>query len=512
MQPFTGLDQVTKRYLTLIYGVILGLAAILAILAMLTSGKQGNPSGITAVGTPSIANQTESPILNVTEEHSLKKPTAIPNIPATPNEVTPSNLGVASEELAGREVSVWYPWSGATGSEFQHVLDEFNQTNSWGIKVVGRAFQDFGSLDDTMDAAVSSGTLPDVLVDYSYQAQHWEASSLLADLTPYVNDPLWGFSQDEQSDFYPVFWAEDQVPMVGSNQTRRLGIPFYRSAYVLFYNQSWAEELGYSNAPTTPQDFRRQACAAAAANADQAVKSDISRGGWLISPQPGLLTGWIYAFGGSITNRDETAYQLDAPETEQALDFIKGLLESGCAWSDPAADPFGEFTERRALFLVGSLFDIPAQQEALAQAKSSDEWTVIPFPSSGQAVVDTYGPSLLITQSDPATQLAAWLVVKWLVHPPILAEFVSQNGTYPTRQSAEDILSANAAINRHQQQALALLREAHGEPTLASWSVVRWMLNDALSQLVSPKFTTEQIPALIETMESTAAEINNQVH
>ena len=112
-----------------------------------------------------------------------------------------------------------------------------------------------------------------------------------------------------------------------------------------------------------------------------------------------MLAGWIYAFGGEITNPDAPGYLFNTPETKQAFEYLKGLQESGCAWSDTDVDPQSEFANRQALFVVGSLFDIPAQQEAFTQAGSTDEWTVIPFPSSSQAVVDTYGPSLMITRS-----------------------------------------------------------------------------------------------------------------
>ena len=93
----------------------------------------------------------------------------------------------------------------------QTILDEFNRTNQWGIHVQVSSYEGFGRLDEAVESAIISDTLPDVLVDYGYQAQHWDGNGVLADLTPYVNDPVWGLSSDEQADFYPDFWAEDLV-------------------------------------------------------------------------------------------------------------------------------------------------------------------------------------------------------------------------------------------------------------------------------------------------------------
>jgi ABC-type glycerol-3-phosphate transport system substrate-binding protein len=506
---YSGSNQVLRRYLTLFYGFTLGLALVLAFIAI---GQRGNVTSETATITQAALDQTASPTLGSTPVHRLSKPTSLPAIPPTPNEETPSALGVTGAELRGVQVSLWHPWTGSTGAALQTILDEFNRTNQWGITVQASAYEGFGRLDEAMESAVISGTLPDVLVDYGYQAQHWDGSGVVTDLTPYVNDPIWGLSSAEQADFYPDFWAEDLVAYNSTSQDKRLGIPFYRSAYVLFYNQSWAKELGFPNPPATPDDFKLQACTATVSTAAQSDKSDLGRGGWLITPQPGALVGWIYTFGGGITNPGAPGYLFNTPETRQAFEYIKGLQESGCAWSETGVEPQKEFANRQALFVVGSLFDIPAQQEAFIQAGSADEWVVIPFPSNSQTVVDTYGPSLLTTRSSPAQQLAAWLVVEWLVYPPNMAKWVKELETYPTRQSTLNYLNETASASPQWGEALELLPDTRSEPSLASWSVMRWALNDVMAQLIDPQFSVDQIPSLLENLDIVASEIFNQVH
>ena len=509
MHFYSGPDQALKRYLTLLYGITLGLALLLAILAISFNGK---PAASPAAITQTVVAQTIPPTQGTAEVHSLSKPTFIPPIPPTPNEETPSPLGVSGTDLQGVQVTLWHPWTGSTEGALQAILDEFNRTNQWGIQVQANAYPGFGALDEAVETSIISGTLPDMLVDYGTQAQHWDGEAVLADLTPYVDDPVWGLTSDEQADFYPGFWAEDVVKDKAAGGTVRLGIPFYRSAYLLFYNQSWARELGFSNPPSTAEQFTAQACAAAGTVATLGNKSDLGKGGWLITPQPGALAGWIYAFGGLITNPNAQGYIFNTPQTEQAFDSIKGWVEKGCAWSDATVDAQSEFANRRALFLVGSLYDIPAQREAFSQAVNNDQWSVIPFPSRSQAVMDTYGPSLLVTHSTPAQQLAAWLVVKWLVYPPIQAQWVSEPGTLPTRQSTLSLLDENTGQNPQWVQALALLPAARSEPSLASWRVMRWALNDAMAQLIDPKTTSDQIPAILQNLDVVAGEISSQVH
>ena len=508
----SGSHCVLRRYLTPFYGIALGLVFVLLFSAC--DRKEAIKPGTDTVTQGTVLAQTASPAPGSTQANRNNTPTSLPAIPPTPNERTPSTLGVTAAELRGLQVNLWHPWTGATGDALQAILDEFNRTNKWGITVQASAYEGFGRLDEAVESAMTAkgaDSLPDVLVDYGYQARHWDGSGVMIDLMPYVNDPVWGLTSDEQADFYPGFWAEDLVSAGGMRQTKRLGIPFYRSAYVLFYNQSWAKELGYPDPPTTPEDFRVRACAAAESVSRQGDKSNLGKGGWLITSQPGALIGWIYAFGGEITNPDSTGYRFNTAETRQAFETLKGLQESGCAWSETVAEAQNEFANRQALFVVGSMFDIPAQREAFARSASKDEWMVIPFPSSNQPVVDTYGPSLLVTRSTPAQQLAGWLVIEWLVYPPNQAEWVKELETYPTRKNTLSYLNEAISTSPQWVQALELLPDAHSEPSLASWSVVRWTLEDASAQLFNLQFSADQIPSLLGNLDSVAAEIFGQV-
>jgi ABC-type glycerol-3-phosphate transport system substrate-binding protein len=346
--------KVPGRYLTLFYGITLGLAFILALLAIYIQGEVNtssvNPETTQVILLHTAVSPTGSPALQI---HST--PTVLPAIPATPNVKTPSALGVTPAELRGVQVELWYPWVGENEATLQAIVDEFNQTNQWEITVETSGYEGFGRLDEAVESARLSNTLPEVIVDYGYQARHWDGMDALVDLNPYITDPVWGLSSDEQADFYPGFWAEDVIVEGNSGISRRLGIPYYRSAYVLFYNQSWARDLGFPKPPITAEDFRVRACAAAEYISRQSDKSALGKGGWLITPQPGVMVGWLYAFGSPITEPSGYGYKLNTSEAQRALEYLKGLQASGCAWFDTEVDAKGEFANRQALFVVGSM-------------------------------------------------------------------------------------------------------------------------------------------------------------
>ncbi len=204
-----GYHRLLRRYLTPFYGITLGLVFVLAFSACDRKGAV-KPGSATA-SQASVLGSTASPAPGSTQAHSKNTPTPLPAIPSTPNERTPSTLGVTTTELRGLQLDLWHPWTGAVSAALQAILDEFNHTNKWGITVQAYAYEGFGRLDEAVESSLTSESLPDVLVDYGYQARHWDESRVLTDLVPYVNDPVWGLTSDEQADFYPSFWAEDLV-------------------------------------------------------------------------------------------------------------------------------------------------------------------------------------------------------------------------------------------------------------------------------------------------------------
>jgi ABC-type glycerol-3-phosphate transport system substrate-binding protein len=280
---------------------------------------------------------------------------------------------------------------------------------------------------------------------------------------------------------------------------------------VIFYNQSWAEELGYSTPPDTPFNFRLQACAAAE-ESNQDANPDNNNSGLIVTANPSALLSWIYAFGGDVTLPQGKGYRFETPEAERALNFLKGLQDSHCAWSFNGVDAAAEFAARRGLFYIDTLASLPALRAAFKAAGNSDTWAVIPFPSAADgAVLDAFGPSLLMPQSSPEEQLAAWLLIKWLVDPHNQALWVERGPFLPTRASTIDYLESALKGDPQYAQALELLPFARSEPAYASWYMVRWALLDLQEQLLSTDLDEEDVPGLLENLDQVALEIHTQM-
>lgn len=449
---------------------------------------------------PTLTSTVAAPQATITSTRTPIAPTAT----VTPQPT--SSLGVDQSALNGVTISFWHPWSGETGKVIQESIEEFNANNEYGITVESASQGTFNSLNDIIDNTDTGSGLPNLTIGSNYQILSWNSSGKrVVGLNAYVNDPEWGLSSDDQADFYPIFLEQD---VSGQN---RIGFPAVRSAQLMFYNTTWAEELGFTSPPNTTEEFKEQACQAARANNANDLPTDDGSGGWLINTTPSGILSWMYAFGSQVVRPDSSGYHFNTPQTEDTLSYLKEVFDEGCAWEVLESPAEVEFATRKALFVTGSLSDLAYQASEFERIGSDDNWTVIGFPSpQGEPVIDVYGPSFVMFASTPEENLATWLVIKWLTSAEQQAQLINASGTFPTRSSTMDFLADYASENPQWAAAQELITHARPEPGIQSWKEVRWVLGDVGTQIFRYYFTPDRIPSTLELMDETAAELHER--
>ncbi len=469
--------------------------AILISLVLSACGTTNNP-----IEQPSKSTRTPITTKKATSSSS-SKPTRTPI--ATPEPV--SKLGITSEDLDGIEIEIWHSWSDTAGEEFDRLIKDFNKTNEWNIKAESSYQGDYDRTYENLRLSLEDGTRPDVVIGYNYQALGLEESEeVFVDIGAYINDPVWGLNKDERSDFIPVFWDQNIL------EDNHIGIPTQGSGQLIYYNETWAEDLGFTSPPSTPAEFKQQACAAARHNNQDDDPTNDHTGGWVISTDYSGMLGWLYAFGGEITDPEGDGYQFNTQEVKDALTFLRDMYDDGCAWLSDSQLPESEFANRLGLFASGSVAGIPYQEAAFAKAESRDEWTVIPFPSpDGEAVIVVYGPSFQFLKTDAAEQLASWLLIKWLTSPENQAGLSQVTGFFPVRRSSLEHLDILPRTYPQWAEAVDLLSLARSEPSYSSWRTVRWAVSDAATQLYRYYFTIDQVPSLARLLDRTANDLHN---
>ena len=372
-------------------------------------------------------------------------------------------------------------------------------------------FYTAGALYEAVEAGLAESpvTLPDVVAAPAEQLAAWsEQAGIVADLSGYINHPEVGWTAQEIAAFHPVFWDQDR------SGERQIGVPLLRTTRVLFYNQTWAGELGFKSPPATPADFKKQACAAAVANNGLRLVEKFGTGGWLIDDDPLTLLSWLGAFGAQVLPEDGgAAYQFESEEAEDALAFLRGMLADGCAWLGRNQTQYDYFASRTALFYTGTLQDIYVQKEINEQAGNTDEWTVLPFPGlGGEPVVYAAGYSLALLdplgeppQDEQARKerMAGWLFIRWLSQPSNQARLAEVLPSIPV-SSAVDAQLVDYRRNFPWDMILPLREAARPVPGLASWRTVRRLVEDASWQIYH--LPDSQVELILSQLDSAVEE------
>jgi len=414
---------------------------------------------------------------------------------AKPTEAA-SRLNVNEEALRGVEIKVWTPWYGTEQSLFESFVNEFNSTNPWGIKAAAETQINFTNLYEVTTASLPTEEKPNLVIALPEHAQEWYAEGVTTDLTDYVNDPLFGI---DSSDFSFAIWNQD---VAGS---ARVAIPAQRTANVLLWNETWANELKIKSAPASPEDFRKQVCRAHDSMKKDAFTENDAMGGWLVNADAMTVYSWMLAFGGNVI--EETDYRFLTPDNIETFKFLRELAEAGCSWQG-AADPIESFAKREALLVTVNLHDLPLVARAFVSAENRDTWQVLPFPEKDDGVLVLYGSSYVILNSTDEEQLATWLFVKWLLEKEQDARWVQTTHLFPLRTSTLELLDNYERSHPQWRQAVDLLKVGELQPPLASWRTVKVMLEDGFTHMYRVNVSSGQVAAILAQMESTAKELS----
>ncbi|OGO22093.1 MAG: hypothetical protein A2Y54_06875 [Chloroflexi bacterium RBG_16_51_16] len=407
-----------------------------------------------------------------------------------------SELGVDESKLKDVSIEVWHPWFGVEADFFETLVEQFNHENEWGIEVNPTGQINFSYLFENVNSSLPTPRRPNLVVALPEHAAEWHVEQLVADLTPYVDDPKFGI---DPSDFPLVFWNQDIVP------DARIAFPAQRTARFLLWNESWAEDLGFDAPPVSEKEFQDQACAAHKSMISDASPENDGRGGWLVDTESMTAYSWLLSFEGGVLESND--YRFLTPNNISAFKYIRTLAEAGCAWQKGNSTPTSEsFANREALLITASLEDLPGQSRAIASTGSTDVWKAVPFP--GEEVLAVYGSSYVILKAAPEKQLASWLFISWLTDPSQDARWVEATHLFPLRTSSLSYLEDYRKSHPQWAEVVDMLPSGELQPELASWRLVKIMLGDGFSHMFKANVPSGQVAAILAQMESTSRDLS----
>ena len=415
---------------------------------------------------------------------------------------------LAGVDPNGQNIVWWHQHSGSREEQLLVLVDEFNASNECGITVEAQNQGGYNDIRDKVNASTAAGEQPAALiVGYQNDQAFYQLNDTLVDFDTFINDPSWGLSEEDKADFFPSFFDQGVHPEFGG---QRLGFPPNRSMEVLYYNKTWLSELGFDGPPTTPDEFKEMACAAAEANGD-------GTGGYILRDDASAVAAWTFAYGGNVLTADGSGYNYSDAATAESLTFLKGMLDDGCAYFFTEGFPNPELANRRALFAQGSSSGIPfyltdLQTAADENGTEVDELAVLAIPhTTDDPVQNIYGADVMITRTTPEQELAAWIFVKWFTTPEAQAEWVRASNYFPTRAGTEAFLGDYVEENPQWGAALALLPYSAYEPQLISYQAVRDAASQAFNEIMQGADIQSTLDGLTEMANETQDELMAEV-
>ena len=405
----------------------------------------------------------------------------------------------------------WHNHTGSREEDLAEMIADYNASNECGITIDAQSQGNYNDIRDKVNASIGAGESPAALVvGYQNDQAFYQLNEALADLNTYVDDPHWGLTDEEKADFFSGFFNQSIHPAFND---QRLGFPPNRSMEVMYYNQSWLEELGFEGPPTTPDEFKEMACAAAAENGD-------GTGGYILRDDASGVAAWTFAYGGDVLDETGTAYVYNGDATVESLTFIKGMLDEGCAhfFTEGFANP--EFAARRALFTQGSSSGMPFYAGDIATVAEeagteADAWGIMAIPhTTADPVVNVYGGDIMITANSPEQELAGWEFIKWFTQPEQQARWDVISGYFPTRAGTAEFLGdfiADSTSGSQYQQAIELLPYSAYEPQLISYQAVRDQTQEAFNAIMQGADIQATLDDLTESANELQAELMEEI-
>ena len=443
------------------------------------------PLILTACGAteePTAEPTAEVPVGEPTEAPPVEEPTEPPAVAEPTEEVAKG--AYTDVDPSGQTVLWWHQHTRDRQEGLDQMVQEFNDTNEWGITVIAEYAGGYQDIYDQMITAIAAddpSLMPNLTVGYANQVAKYQLSEALVDMDELVDDPKWGLTAEEKADFFQGIFEADVSPVFGDGHFR-MGFPPNRSMEVMYYNQEWLWELGYEEPPKTWAEFREMACAA--------TDPEAGTVGYEISTDASRFASMVFSRHGSYFLEDGSSFDFENDTVKETMQFIKDLYDEGCITL--IAESYGDQTDfgnYKCLFTIGSSSGLPYYESAVeAGEKGEFVWGVAPLPymdGGDEPVMNLYGASVSIPVTTPEQELAAWLFVKFFTSPENNARWAQISGYYPVRDGAAALMEDYFEANPVYKDGFDLLQYSTYEAQwCACYEEVRRAMADAYSSIL----------------------------
>ena len=369
-------------------------------------------------------------------------------------------------------INFWHHYSAqsAENETLMNVLIPAFEAENPGIKV-NAVSHEWAELHDKVLVSANSNALPDVArCDIAWLPEFQKMGILVA-------------LDEEMADFADV---SGQL-LDSAMSTAVIGGHYYALALntnskIVFYNTAMLEAADVK-VPTTMDEWVEAIKKLSGENANgQQVWgwNEPALAGWNICP-------FIWSFGGSLTNEDQTAATgyINSPATVKAIETFAELVKAGGitgfnAGDIPMTDGFG--TGRYAMMLEG-----PWKSAELAGAYPDVAYGTAPIPAGEGGSISVLGGED-IAMFNSANKEAAWKFMQFMTSEYAETE-MAKCGQIPVNKAALESETVKAA---DYAPFIEAIQTAKARPTVAAWSEMDNDLQMAMNAVVTGEKTAQE--------------------
>ncbi|MCM3443660.1 ABC transporter substrate-binding protein [Metabacillus halosaccharovorans] len=359
-------------------------------------------------------------------------------------------------------------------AEFEKVHPEIN------VKLV--LLPDGEDYAQKQTVMMSAGTPYDV-IQFAEESLAYASRGVLEDLTPYIEK-----DQVDLSKYYDV--AIDAY----THDDKVYGLPLRVGSMVMFYNKSLFDKHGleYPNENWTWEDVTK--AAEKITDTENGVFGVNKLGGWWA----GLAQG-LHSFGGSVLSEDKTEFNLDSPESVEALETMQTLTWDKNVAPSSTQIPEGVnlWTSGKLGMMVDGLWWIAGSQNDVKDF----EWDITTAPAGIQDASPTFSNAYHMAKASKNKE-AAWEVIKFWTGEEAQKILAGKHGDVPTmKEVAESDLYLNLEGKSPENFSIVLdsIETAFAPEVSLMWSEINKVVTDGVAKIIDMNKPIEDVMPGVKT-------------
>ncbi|WJL96985.1 sugar ABC transporter substrate-binding protein [Microbacterium sp. ET2] len=327
--------------------------------------------------------------------------------------------GEGASESTVDEITVWARGNALGEGLFTPLVDAWNETHDVEVRLT---LVPSAELPAKLGAAAGAGEMPDVVL------------SDIGNLPSLVEQ---GVLQDLSDKIESLEYADALSPSAieqGREGDALYAVPASVDPSLMYVNTSLLAQAGINEMPTSLDEV---------ADAATAVRGlgDDTYGFYFAGSCGGCLAFTtdpvVWADGGEIV-ADDGNVVIDTPEMASALQFYRGMWESGTVQSDAPADTGANWANVFAPGNIGIQFNGSSLLGALSAAEVPFEWDVAAIPGPGGGESSFIGGDTFSVTKDAQNVDAAWEFIEWALDEQQQIDIYAANGWLTVRTDLTD--------------------------------------------------------------------------